>query len=80
MTTFSFLIVQTILKNLGFSMERLDGITEVVMFAHPGEQVSLLIVRDDMGEVYLRNKMSEIHLPYGYFKSLANNLNKLKKK
>ncbi|MDE0525473.1 MAG: hypothetical protein OXI27_02585 [Thaumarchaeota archaeon] len=71
MTPFSFFIVKSILRGIGFNMEMPDGIKDIAIFGHPAEETSVLLAHHEMDEVYLRTKMSEIHLPYGYFVSMA---------
>lgn len=80
MTTFSFSTIKITLENLGFVMTSSEEYDEVAIFNHPDEETSVLLAFEEMDEVYLRSKMSEIHLPYGYFHSLAVTMRKLKKK
>ena len=81
MNTFSFSTVRIVLKNLGFDVIGKDPDFKLMIFRHPLEKTEVIIGMDNqLDESYVKARMKQIRLPFGYFVSMTITLRNLKKK
>ena len=81
MTYFSFATIKIALKNLGFEIVDKDKEFALARFVHPIEKTDVFIgFENKLPEAYVKAKISDIHMPFEYFKSLTKTIPKLKKR